>query len=474
MIIYNYILKEHILPFIYSIGVITFIFITDLAIQLMDSILSKGLNPKIVFELFALNLPWMIALSIPMGFLVSTLMAFGKLSSDNEILALKASGASIYKMIVPPLVAATVISVGMIFFNNTILPESNHKASILMTSISRKKPAAFLRAQTIISDFAGYRILIGKLNPKTSTFKTIKIYEDNNRDIPVTTYADSGSLKYIQRGDYLKFTLLNGETHRQDSKNPERYLVVKFKKQIINIKDTEHKLQIAKRSYRGDREMSATMMLKRIALKKKNQHSTEKKIIVDISKHRKLLKGAYCIEKTVDSKEAIRLIDEISKKADINSVLEKQGRVVNEEKNIKRILGHQSKYISRYLVEVYKKYSIPAACIAFVLIGAPLGIKAQTSGIGVGTAYSIAFFILYWACLIGGETLADKDIISPFWAMWTPNFLIAGSGIILIANMVKETTFFSYKRLGKRSRFPGLLKRHGQDREQDIDKIESH
>jgi lipopolysaccharide export system permease protein len=87
--------------------------------------------------------------------------------------------------------------------------------------------------------------------------------------------------------------------------------------------------------------------------------------------------------------------------------------------------------INTYRVEVHKKYSIPAACIAFVLVGAPLGMRARRSGVGVAFL-SLAFFLFYYLCLIGGEELADRRLLPPGAAMWTPNVLLALLGIALL------------------------------------------
>ena len=86
--------------------------------------------------------------------------------------------------------------------------------------------------------------------------------------------------------------------------------------------------------------------------------------------------------------------------------------------------GRLGRQIDQYLVEIHKKYSIPVACIVFVLIGIPLGIMSRRGGFGVAATLSLGFFILYWACLIGGEKLADRDIVSPVVGMWAANILI--------------------------------------------------
>ncbi len=450
MLIYRYILAEHIAPFFYSIGIITFIFIMDLVINMLDSILSKGIGPLVVLEFFVLNLAWMTALSVPMACLVSTLMAFGKFSADHEVTALKSSGMSLYRMMMPPLLGSAIIAIAMLLFNNTILPESNHRISTLTSDISRKKPAALLRAGIMLSDFEGYRILIGRLDAKASTMEDIKIYEDVRGAIPALTLADRGRLQYIQNGDYLQFTLYDGEIHRYDLKDPKKYFVARFEKQVLNIRNNNRELQRTTREFRGDREMNVAMM---------------KDMIRDKQRER----GITLKETARAQREAMAARNELQKPATAKGkpvVAPDSLRFREKQRTVARLQGiarEQKKFINKYLVEIHKKYSIPFACLVFVLIGAPLGVKARTGGMGVGTAYSFAFFLLYWVCLIGGENLADKDLISPFWAMWAPNFLVGGWGLFLLRSTAREGTVFSYHWMGKWAKRLGLIPEQESD-----------
>jgi lipopolysaccharide export system permease protein len=104
-----------------------------------------------------------------------------------------------------------------------------------------------------------------------------------------------------------------------------------------------------------------------------------------------------------------------------------RGRMESEEKRV-----------AQYLVEIHKKFSTSFACFIFVLIGAPLGIMARKGGIGTGILYSLAFFVIYWICLIGGENLADRLIISPELAMWASNIIIGAFGIFITVAMVRD------------------------------------
>ncbi len=120
-------------------------------------------------------------------------------------------------------------------------------------------------------------------------------------------------------------------------------------------------------------------------------------------------------------------------------------RIKNQQNNI----NYYGRQIYKYEVEIYKKFSIPFACIVFVLIGAPLGIRAKKGSLGVGITFSIGFFLIYWACLIGGEELADRQIVHPALAMWFPNILVGAFGIYLTIRTVRETTFIQWEKLPK-------------------------
>jgi lipopolysaccharide export system permease protein len=103
----------------------------------------------------------------------------------------------------------------------------------------------------------------------------------------------------------------------------------------------------------------------------------------------------------------------------------------------------------QYLVEIHKKYSIPAACIVFVLIGVPLGIMSRRGGFGIAATLSLGFFVLYWACLIGGEKLADRGLVSPFVGMWIANILIGLLGAYLTFRIARESILINWSFLQK-------------------------
>src|SRR5437867_7960076 len=155
MLTYRYLLRAHSGPFVFSLCTLMFLFLLQFVMKFIDQLIGKGLSAWIIIELIALNLAWMLVLAVPMSVLVATLMAFGDLSSKNEITAMKASGISIYRMLAPITVAATVIAILLVWFNNYVLPEANHKAKTLMIDIRKKKPTLNLVPGLFSQDIAG-------------------------------------------------------------------------------------------------------------------------------------------------------------------------------------------------------------------------------------------------------------------------------------------------------------------------------
>jgi lipopolysaccharide export system permease protein len=111
------------------------------------------------------------------------------------------------------------------------------------------------------------------------------------------------------------------------------------------------------------------------------------------------------------------------------------------------------KQIQRYNVEIQKKYSIPFACVVFVMVGAPLAIRMSRSGMNMAIGLSIVFFLFYYVCLIGGEKLADRGFTSPFVAMWSPNILFGVLSVVLIRKAASEQALFERPAMFRRPVF---------------------
>lgn len=407
-LISRYILKAHIGPFLFAFSIITFILVMDFIFEIANLIVSKGLGLFIVLEIFALNLAWMLALSVPMSVLVASLMAFGRLSADNEITGLKAGGVSFYRMIFPALAACSLLAAGHLYFMDRILPEANYRARSLMNDVHSARPTLGFREGIFMDDIQGYSILIDRISPTSNEVSSITIYETGTAGTPRIMTAQRALLDISPDGTVITITLFNGELHQEDEKVPGRYYREVFDKQQLVLHSEPHGVHRTEAGDRTDREMSIGMMYETM-----DQWQTE---IDDRRARLERLKNDAGA--TVEGREA-------------------------EMREARQLIDSRQQQINGYLVEIHKKYAIPVACLIFVLIGAPLGMMIRRSGIGISVGVSLGFFLIYWACLIGGEELANRNLIDPALAMWSANVLIGIPGIFLAIRTARERSFLS-------------------------------
>lgn len=433
----RYILKEHIAPFLFAFFAITFLLIIDYVPKIVNHVIDKDLSLVVVLELVGLNLAWMLALSIPMSVLVATLMAFGRMTTDFEITAIKSSGINLLRVIFPVLVAGVIITLLMIQFNDKVLPDLNKKARELWGSISQMRPTLVFRSGIFISDIPGYLILIEDIDHTTSRVDGVSITDTKNPNQPRIIVAEYGYLKMTDHGRNMQFTLFNGETHSLDIAEADNYRKVDFAQQVINISGASSELQRSDTEYRTDREMGITQMEDVVNRANSAIAPFRKRISTNLNSRFEYLYSDSLVYDRADS---------ISDSAALESVRKEAGVLAQYVDRNRKQIAAQKKNINKYSIEIYKKYSIPAASLAFILIGAPLGVLSKKGGMGSSIAISIVLFTVYWAFLIGGEDLADRDMISPFWAMWSANFLVGAIGLYLLYVVMTERPVFSFFR----------------------------
>jgi len=465
LILPRYIIKEHIGPFFIGLSVILFIVLTNFIAQNFGLLIGKGLKPILILELIYLNLAWIIVLTVPMSVLISTLMTFGKLSGDNEIIAMKSCGVNFYTMIAPVLIMVGFIAYGCVIFNNMVLPDANHKARLLMSDIWRKKPSLSFE-EGIFSEkdvIENYRILIKKIDKESTWIYNITIFDRSEPNLMRTIIAERGTMVFAEEKEVLILTLFNGEVHEVDMNDLENYMKMGFERNRFQIPVSNMQLKRSFEGARGDREMSAGMMMKEVNNEKtameKNKIEFVKifkqKLNIDLKKVDPVIK--YIMKKNYIERTDIEMfVADHNRKESSEEEIQEIADSYEKNKGLFQLIMSQvnmiensQRYISGLMVEVHKKYSIPVACIVFVFVGAPLGVMARSAGIGVSGGLSILFFLFYWSFLIGGEELANRMIITPFWSMWSANIIVGIIGIYLTIVTVKETTLIDFNRLKK-------------------------
>lgn len=448
MILFRYILKTHFAPFLFATFTLIAVFLLQFMMKFADRLVGKGLSAWIIIKLVAYNLAWMVVLVVPMAVLVATLMAFGSMAQNNEVTIMKSSGISLYKMMIPPLAASIVIAFLLIEFNNNVYPDSNHTARLLLQDISRKKPTLSLVPGVFSREVDNYAILVRAIDQNNNELKQVTIYDYSNQPKVNIVTAETGKIYFSENQKKLIMDLNNGEIHESDNLNPDSYRKLRFRRHKIAMPGEQFTFeQSTPGGPRNDRELGAKEMIAIVDSIKLINDDVEKKF--DTRLNGILNPDTSGVSSTSPASFG---------KSVYYSALDKLTGDENAVKNFATRINFNEREMDSYWVEIHKKYSIPFACLVFVLIGAPLGTMIRKGGFGMAAGISLVFFMIYWAFLIGGEKLADRNLLSPMWGMWSANVVLGILGILLTIKSARERVTISFeffqKLLPKQWRLP--------------------
>ena len=518
-------------PLVFALTALTSLLLLNYIAKQIDDLVGKGLSAGVIGQFFALSIPFTVAMTTPMSVLVATLYAFSRLASENEITAMKANGISLSRLLVPVLLSASLVSVGMIAFNDVVLPASNHQLRKLQSDIARKKPTFALKEQ-IINQVADRQVYLKtmRLGPD-NRMTDVTIYDLTDVMRRRTIYADSGELAFAQNGRDLVLTLYKGSTIEVPRAEPQRLQRSHFDRNYVRVEGVANQLQLTQQdSYKSDREMSVCELQNDVSryeaelTKARNDLRETLRAVAnealtgvaarppEISSMSLLnvspgapaprspnvsLGRTYCDVtarlKRARAKAATVLIPSLyaatrgsqgppppaaspvvpagaqgappqtptpipavvvpvdSARAQADSALAAAARVAQAPvqqmpvelagaiENARLRVRDNLRFVNQSAVELHKKFAISVACTVFVLVGAPIALRFPRGGVGLVIGVSLVIFGIYYVGLIAGESLADKNIVPPFLAMWAANILLTAVGLFLLARMGRES-----------------------------------
>jgi lipopolysaccharide export system permease protein len=449
-ILTRYLLKAHLGPFVFALCALTGILFVNTVARRFQDLAGKGLPAQVVLEVFYLSLPHILALTLPMAVLVAVLYAFAEMAAENEITALKASGANLIRLIMPLVVAAFLFAGFMLWFNDRVLPDSNHRLKNLIIDVAAKTPTLELTEQVInpirTEDYrTRYWLKAERIDNATQRLWDVVIYDLSNSRKARTVYADSGRMTMNAERTDMMLTLYDGHVHEVDEHQQAELQRVLFHEQRIELKGVGTELRRTQDAYRTDREMSIAMLgqvvdsarteLARVREEGRTLHEANLAAMLEgpgALPPPSLPPSAGTGEFAFDRRQiAQRSIEPASDELTYRAAIEAQ-RLANNAQFVQDRMN-------QYQVEYHKKFAIPFACIIFVLIGAPLAVRFPRGGVGMVIAASFTIFGIYYVSLIGGESLGDRGTIRPFWGPWAPNLLFGLIALWTLSRIGRET-----------------------------------
>lgn len=431
-----YILRLHIGPFLFGTSAVVFIFLLQLIFKYINELVGKGLSYWVILQFVAYNIAWMLVLAVPMGVLVATLMAYGKLSGNNELTIIKSSGGSAFRAILPAIVGGALLFLTMYLFNDRILPETNHRAMVLQSDIMQLKPT-FAIDPGRFSTLQGYSILARDVDRTRDELKNVTIYGQEGDFLNVIN-AKRAELRFNTDASKMMMSLHDGEMHVVNRRNKNEFRKISFVNHQVTVNVSGFNFNRSDPSSFGrtDRTMNIATMwaVADTALAQSGRINKKIDSLLDVQFASMPNVSPLGIPAETKTRRAAAGAA-LGQLALVRGQLESESMSRNE----------QIRSANQYLVEIHKKYSIPAACLVFVFVGAPLGILVRRGNFGVSASIALGFFIIYWSCLVAGEKLADRAILSPAVAMWMANSVIGLLGTYLTILVSRETVTFNFE-----------------------------
>ena len=399
----KYIIQETIGPFLAGILFFTFVFVIQLLPELIRLIVNNGAPLLMSLETFVYMLPFNIGITIPMSILMASIIGYGRLSSDNEIIVMRALGFPHMRIYMPIIILGVITFLFSLFFNNVIMSESNYRYRALISYMVNIRPSIAV-GKLEFSEIQDMGLAIGAKYADDKSISNVVIYDGSQTKRVIT--AKYGLWKNNEaNSQVVTLTLYDGVVQEMPNYGFVSNDYTVFDSMDINIVRDVSKLTSHER---GLREMPSWEIRKKINdAKDKANKSVDEQINGMINNSYQNVQNTG-IELTAFSNEYVK-----TNSAELNSIR-------------KKAIDESVPYF--YYIEFHKFISIPAACLFMVLIGAPLGIVGKRSGKGFGFGISVIVVVIYYLLITAAELMAGGKKVPPMLAMWFPNIVLAIMG----------------------------------------------
>jgi len=428
----------------------------------MDELIGKGLSIWMIIQLLAFMSTTMVPLALPLSVLLASIMTFGNLGENYELVAIKSAGISLLRFMRP--LFFFIIGVGALafLFSNNVIPVANLKALSLLYDLRNSKPALNIREGQFNNDITGYSIRVGNKDKDGRTIRNILIYDQSSgMGNDKVVLANQGEMFPSEDKQYLIFRLKDGWRYeegamRGGSQSYEQKRVhfrtwdkvfdlsgfkltrtnedlFKSAYQMMNVAQLNEGIDSLKRSHTrlmdNERPFIGPYLTYLADVK-------DKKVLTD-----KMAKNTATVRK-YDSCFTQLISDSMR----LHTVQYANSHVRNA-KNFLDVTandnGIQNDNFTKYKIEWHRKFTLSFACVLLFLIGAPLGAIIRKGGLGMPLVIAVGFFVVYHIMSITGEKLAKTDELSSWMGMWMATVMLLPIAFLLIYQARNDSQIFT-------------------------------
>lgn len=334
--------------------------------KLLPLLVNHDVPVEYLVTFIAYILPFSLIFTIPWGLLTAILLVFGRLSADNELIALRANGVSISRICIPLAAVALLCTAACFWLNVSVAPAAQEKLRSTIYDLATRNPMALFDSDQVIDQFPGRKIYVGK--KEGNKLENIIVFEMNDDSIPIrVTYAHTGMLEADLANKRILMHLYQARYQQRDEKAP------------LDLRKIRDGINMA--------EGTLPISLEELYEKEKKRPS----------------RSALSIQQLLD-----------------------------------QLKSESSRERSASRTEINKRFSFPFSCLAFALIGVPLGVTAHRRETSIGFAMGLIVAVAYFLFVIIGDTLRSNPKVHPELLVWAPNVLFLILGAFLFRRLARQ------------------------------------
>ena len=435
--------------------IVMFVLLMLFLFKYIDDLIGKGFEWTTIAQLMLYASATNVAMALPLSILLSSIMTYGSLGENYELVAIKSAGVSLRRAMYPMIIVVTILSIAAFIFSDNMLPIANRKYYSLLYDVRQQKSANLLPEGVFSNSFPGYTIRVSRKDPDGQTLYGVMIYSKNDADNNTNVLmAKEGRMYRTPDNQFLVLKLKDGIRYDEDHSDQNREFRQRFTR--FRFKTTEQKFDLSfTKIHRTDENLfrSAVQMMDLRQLKyigDSTRRANETAVSLNYNMIAPYIKYFNVPKKSASGIKYVRT-DKLSpiKKSDISKQMIAVSNASSEVRSVQDIIKNRAAMnkdgahnVRRFDIEYQKKFTLSAACIALFLIGAPLGAIIRKGGLGMPVVVSVIFFLVYYIISTIGEKSAKDGDISPFMGMWISIIVLTPIGIFLSYKAANDSVLF--------------------------------
>lgn len=429
----------------------------------IDELVGKGLEWYIIAELLFYASSTFVPLALPLAILLSSLMTFGNMGENYELVAMKAAGISLRRIMFPLIILSIIISGVAFYFSNNVLPVANLKFKSLLYDVRQQKLALDIKEGVFYNGIDGFIIRVEKKEKDERTIRNVMIYDHGEKKGNINvTVADSGRMELAADGSAIFFTLYNGinyadQTDRRDYKTSNPFQRTKFRENIrkfnllgFDLSRTNEELFKSNYSMLNltqlmEAEDSLIGQLKARKIEIPNQ-------LVKNFYYYNRIDSAKLADYTTDKEYTTNIIAGYTKRNELDIIDDATQRFRRQRENIgyyKSEIENKSVIIYKHQAEWHRKFTLSFACLVLFFIGAPLGAIIRRGGLGLPVVVSVLLFVLFHIISITSEKSVKSGFLDANLGMWVASIILLPLGIFLTYKATTDSPLLDSEAWGK-------------------------